>query len=280
MPIFRVASPRQGDSPVRVQSWQGTMRAGDDFKLAFTLVDDDGQTPLDVTGSRSRLSLFATDRRRGWTPDYGMGWETTSLTMSRPEVAIDGDVVDGPNGRINFRVTGSLTGQYFGRYNAFIEIDQPDGGWTELDGTVQVRPGVNTLGHINSVYMTPGIVAPGYGRIPARTLMGVPVDADLFPLTDVRPSVVNAAPDTGNSNILGIGVLGQMILGSGGAAGSSSSVLGIGVLGQMVLDVSGSSSSSVLGIGTLGQMVIDVSGTSSGSGSPGGPGGLLVLGAF
>src|SRR6185312_5688070 len=105
MALFRVAVPRQAPTPVRIPTWNGTIRAGDDLKLALTLLNDDGETPAQVEGSNSRLALCP-DERRGWDHDYGMGWATWANGAAKQ---ITGYAVPDQPGRLNFQMPASET---------------------------------------------------------------------------------------------------------------------------------------------------------------------------
>lgn len=241
--LFRLLAPRQGPNPVRVPRHDFTMRAGDDLKIVFTLLEDDGETLSNVEFANARMALFHDERPCGSWHDYGLGWWTYS---GRPSRTLVGWPVPGRLGRINFWLPSAEAGDLFGRYRLYIEIDQPDGVSTGVEGILQVRESRNGLGNAPRPYLITAGVPLGVGMIPQLAEGGIPVDADGFPLLEVPPvlpPVVVVPPvvitDPGSSSVLGFGVLGQVVLGSGtgsgGGADFAGSTLGTGVLGQMVL---------------------------------------------
>ncbi|MGD0108364.1 MAG: hypothetical protein ABSC06_30645 [Rhodopila sp.] len=58
-------------NPVRVQQWNASIRAGDDFKLALTVYADDNGTPAIVAGSVSQILLWPDERGYPHSGDYG-----------------------------------------------------------------------------------------------------------------------------------------------------------------------------------------------------------------
>lgn len=148
MPLLRVATSRVTRSPVRVQQWNATIRAGDDVKLALTVYADDTGTPSVMDGSFSRLSLWP-DERRGYdrTPDYGLSWYTGGTVIGRPGTSalqVDGYVPDIGGipfpGRINFFIPGTTSaGLFCGRYRLCIQVDLADGEYSQVEGILQVR---------------------------------------------------------------------------------------------------------------------------------------------
>lgn len=224
MALFRVAVPRQAPTPVRIPTWNGTIRAGDDLKLALTLLNDDGETPAQVEGSNSCLVLCP-DERRAWSHDYGLGWATWAAGATK---RIAGYTVPDQPGRLNFQLPADATGDLFGRYRLFVEVDLYDGGYTELEGILQVRPGKNELGNAARVYFQPGITPIGVGIIPGNEINGVPTDADGFYVA--QEAYALSPSGDGTSSILGFGILGEIVLGSAGTG--QGFVLGQSVLGQ------------------------------------------------
>lgn len=189
MPTHRLATMRDERNPVRVQQWNATMRAGDDFKLALTVYADDSGVASVVAGSRSQLALWP-DERRGFmnSPDYGWGWWTgATFGPGFPAQIVAGFVTTVRPGGINFAMPGSTTSMLvYGRYRLSVQIDLPDGEFSQVEGILQVReawarPG---LGHVPTTsffqldvsQLDVGILAPGQ-------IGNLPIDADGFFLT-------------------------------------------------------------------------------------------------
>ena len=214
MPTFRIAAPCQSPTPTRVPTWNGTVRAGEDLKIAFLLLDEDGETPVHVNASRSQVTLAYEGPRGGYCHDYGMGWPAYG---GRPAHAIAGQVVPQAVGRINFRLPAMDTGEFWGRYLMRIEVDQPDGVSTEIEGVLQVRPGPEGLGNAPRIYMQPGVTPIGTGLIAYGAVGDLPVDQDGFPVQQalyvVPPPVQGGGAGHAQTAILGTGILGQMVLG-------------------------------------------------------------------
>lgn len=244
--LYRLSTVRQQDNPVRVQTWNGSFRAGDDFKMAVTVYGDDNGTLAITDGSRSRLALFADDRPRGgYAHDYGWGWSTLS---AQPARTIEGYAVEGQPGRINFAIPASETGDLCGRYRLALQVDLFDGLYTEVEGVLQVRLGApDTLGHkLRTFFQLDHSHLDGPDVLAANvTTTGYPIDADGF---FVNTGTVVGIPQISGGLISGIGVIDGTTGGNtgggdtgggntGGGTGSdqSSGVLGIGYLGVMVL---------------------------------------------
>jgi hypothetical protein len=149
---FHVATSRQQRNPVRVQEWNGTLRAGDDLKLALTCYTDDNGTLADLTSSRSQMALYYDERHgHGWGSggyccDYGWGW----VTYPRTPVQTTPGYAAGSAwpGQVNFYLPPDTTKTLMGRYRMLLELDMADGTSTQVEGILQMRGGItNTLGH-------------------------------------------------------------------------------------------------------------------------------------
>jgi hypothetical protein len=270
MALFNVAAPVNALNPVRTLAWNATMRAGDDIKVAFTLLDDDCETPINVRSANAQLSLYHMDEGRGrW--DYGIshgGWCDGPYGHAAAIVpgVVQNDAVEG-RGRINFFLPASLSvGLWEGRYRAFIAVDQPYGVSTEIEGMIQVRANAkNTLGNAPREYLRIGISRLGEALIPPQVIAGLPSDADGFPLRQLIPvpPIVPVIPSASTA-VLGQCVLGQMVLGSGG--GQSQAVMPL------------SSTTALVGQCVVGQIILGSSGTPTGSTTA--PGGSIGMGIF
>lgn len=180
MPILRLATRRETRNPVRVQQWNATMRAGDDFKLALTVYGDDSGSPSVVLGSRSQLVLWPDDRRytlNSW--DYGLGWFTgATYGPGFPSVIVAGFTTPMRGGGINFALPAATTVNLIcGRYRLSVQIDLPDGEFSQVEGILQVRerwarPG---LGHVPFTAAQLAAIVP-----PLALINGQFVDADGF----------------------------------------------------------------------------------------------------
>jgi hypothetical protein len=145
MGILTLATSRHTRNPVRVQQWNASIRAGDDFKLALTVYADDAGTPVNAVGSQSQL-IIRPDQERGYycTPDYGLGWFTGGSLIGSaisPTQIITGVVVGiSAPGQINFAMASTITASLRrGRYRLALQVDLPDGDWTQIEGILQVR---------------------------------------------------------------------------------------------------------------------------------------------
>lgn len=209
MATFHITAARQGPNPVRPFHWNGSIRGGEDFKVAFRVLDGDGETPLHLADPRGVLSLYWIEPRPRACSDYGLGWLTG---RSRPVATAASFQITDETGRLNFMLSAASTSGLHGQYGLVLEVDDFDGVNVQMEGVLQVRPGVAPA-TVPRVYFQPGITPIGIGLIPPRTINGLPTDADGFPLPFV-PYVPPLAGDTPeDSSILGVGVLGEMILG-------------------------------------------------------------------
>jgi hypothetical protein len=136
---YLVTAQRTPRNAVRPQTWNASIRAGDDFKVALTVMSDDA-TPAAVGASTSALGLWGSDG--GWSN----GW---SFPHSARQV-VSGWVVYGQTGRINFALPGTETAKLAcGRYCLGITVSLPDGSWVVLEGMLQVRDRwLTSLGHV------------------------------------------------------------------------------------------------------------------------------------
>lgn len=199
MATFRVATSREMRSPVRVQQWDASVRAGDDFKLAVTLYGDDDGTPSPVTGANSLLALWHEGHHpHSW--DYGLGWVTGGSAIpgiGSPMIKSPGFVTTTRRGGINFSLSGTQTAALHGRYRLVALVDLPDGSFTQFEGVLQVRPtqrqlGVPLLLHADGVFFTLDVSQLDNAILAAMVENGVPVDQDGFPLLIVAD---NSGPD-------------------------------------------------------------------------------------
>jgi hypothetical protein len=189
---FHVATSRQQRSPVRVQEWNGSLRAGDDLKLALTCYTDDLGTLAAVPGSRSQLALYYDERHGpawgnmwgsgGYAWDYGWGW----FTYPRTPVQVAAGYVAGSAwpGQVNFYLPPDTTKTLMGRYRMLLELDMDDGSTTQIEGVLQVRGGItNTLGHVGrSVFILDKSSLDGPDVLAGLLNdAGAAVDADGFP---------------------------------------------------------------------------------------------------
>lgn len=145
MGTLTLATSRHARNPVRVQQWNASIRAGDDFKLALTVYADDVGTPAVAVGSESRLVLWP-DQERGYycTPDYGLGWFTggslIGSAISPAQIVAGVPVGAGAPGRINFAMSATITASLCrGRYRLALQVNLPDGDFTQIEGILQVR---------------------------------------------------------------------------------------------------------------------------------------------
>lgn len=189
MATFRVATSREMRSPVRVQEWNATIRAGDDFKLAITLYGDDDGTPAIVSTSNSLLALW----HEGHYPhswDYGLGWATGGSAIpgvGAPMLQSPGFVTTVRPGGINFSLSQAQTAMLWGRYRLVVLVDLPDGSFTAFEGYLQVRPtqmqqGSPLLLHVDGVFFTLDVSQLDNAILAALVENGIPVDQDGFPL--------------------------------------------------------------------------------------------------
>lgn len=161
---FHLTVQRERRTPVRVAHWDVSIRAGDDFKLALTLLSDDAGTPASVSGSASALTLWPE------APAWGYYWSGPYT----PEMTISGWVVAYQSGRLNFAIPAADTALLgCGRYGLAIAVDLPDGAWTVVEGVLQVRDRWDSgLGHV--------VNADTVAALTAGWVNGQPVDANGF----------------------------------------------------------------------------------------------------
>lgn len=235
---FHVATSRQPRSPVRPQQWNGSIRAGDDLKLALTIYTDDNGSLADLAGSRSRLALIHDQHGHdGWGQgwgygcDYGWGWYSGPRT---PAQQVDGYVAGSAwPGQLNFAVAAVSTIALRGRYRMLLEFDLDDGTATQIEGILQVRGGItNTLGHVGrAVFVLDQSILDG-PDILAGLLndAGVAVDVDGFPLvgtsgatpasTPMFPYVAAGLVTTGADQASALALAAVTNVITGGAAGT------------------------------------------------------------
>ena len=155
MPAFQLATSRMSFNPVRVQQWNVSIRAGDDFSLALSCYDDDDGTVTDLTGSASALALFRDDASYdghawGYGCDYGWGWFTL---RRQPEAVIAGVNAVTP-GLINFVIPAATTAGFWGRYRIALQVGTSEGLYTQVEGILQTRRGLGAG-------LLSGALAPG-----------------------------------------------------------------------------------------------------------------------
>lgn len=222
MGAHHLTTVRRQRSPVRVQEWNVSVRAGEDFKLALTVLADDTGDPVPVlaqvteperiTGgigefiigvsaiggtvipastrrleiSRARMAFWPEPWRGGTSPDYGMGWYSGASFGHGADVrAIEGRATPVREGGVNFQMTAStMAGLWHGRYRFDITIDLADGDFCQIEGVFQVRAPWETpgLGHVDGPFWQLNATQLGLGMLAAALDEGIPVDADGFSL--------------------------------------------------------------------------------------------------
>jgi hypothetical protein len=190
MATFYVSTERVARNPVRVQTWNASIRAGDDFKLAMTVYGDDNGTPAVVTGSASLLALWHDGAGYPHSCDYGLGWATGGSAVPGIGVALvrsSGYVTPVRGGGINFSLSGAQTAMLTGRYRLVVMVDLPDGSFSQFEGILQIRGtrsqyGVPLLIHTSGVFMTLDVSQLDNAILAALVVNGVPTDQDGFPL--------------------------------------------------------------------------------------------------
>ncbi len=176
MPIYRLATLRETRNPVRVQTWNATLRAGDDFKLALSLLLDDTGAPAVVLGSRSQMLLWPDNRGlAGLSWDYGLGWWTgATFGPGMPAQIVVGFTTPVRGGGINFAMPGAITTNLqYGRYRLAVQVDLPDGEFCQVEGVLQVRE----RWHRTDFLHVPALWAD---LIDFPRVLGQPVDPDGF----------------------------------------------------------------------------------------------------
>jgi hypothetical protein len=150
---FQLATSRQSHNPVRVQQWNASIRAGDDFILALTVYQDDVGTLAVLDDACARLSLFA-ETPHGWGDGdgcgygygygYGYGWDygwDWPVSSRMPVAVIVGVAVPGAVGQFGFFMPGFATARLHGRCRFVLEVDNDDGRFSQVEGIIQVRGG-------------------------------------------------------------------------------------------------------------------------------------------
>jgi hypothetical protein len=187
MSTFHLATSRQQRNPVRVQQWNGSLRAGDDLKLALTCYTDDLGTLVDLNNARSQLALYYDERGGpgwgdGYCCDYGWGWFTIPRTPAQTVAGYSAGTLW--PGQTNFYLPPLTTQTLRGRYKLLLELDLQDGTSTQVEGILQMRGGItNTLGHSQPAVFTLDQSLLDGPDVLAGLLndAGVAVDADGFP---------------------------------------------------------------------------------------------------
>lgn len=190
MGTFYLSTSRYVRNPVRVQTWNASIRAGDDFKLALTLYADDDGTPAIVLGSNSLFALWPDDHTYPHSWDYGLGSYTGGTTIPGPGIPIikdPGFVTTSRPGGINFSISGGVTaGLVHGRYRLAIVVDLPDGSFTQVEGILQVRGSCGLraplLLHTSGVFFSLDVSELNTAILAALVENGIPCDRDGFPL--------------------------------------------------------------------------------------------------
>jgi hypothetical protein len=199
-----LATSRVVRNPVRVQQWNATLRAGDDFKLALTVYSDDLGTPAQVASSVSQILLWPDQQGYPHSCDYGLAWATGGSPIPGPAGGvrqIAGFTTPVRPGGINFSLAAADTLAFSGRYHLAIQIELPDGAYSEVEGILQIRNSWRlagfTLPDTAYNYFTldssdldgPTLLAP-------LVVNGIPVDVDGFPLiaADTSQGAIAPAP--------------------------------------------------------------------------------------
>lgn len=186
---FYVATSRQQRTAVRVQEWAGTLRAGDDLKLAMTLYSDDLGTLADLNNARSQLALYYDERGGpGWGDGYGYcfdyGWDWYTYPRTPVQVVAGYSAGTLWPGQTNFYLPPLTTQTLRGCYKILLELDLQDGTSTQVEGILQMRGGItNTLGHSQpAVFIADQSLVDGPDVVAGLLNdAGVAVDADGFP---------------------------------------------------------------------------------------------------
>lgn len=197
-----LSTSRVSRTPVRVQQWNASMRAGDDFKLALTIFNDDFGTPAQVGSSVSQILLWPDEQGYPHSCDYAFAWATGGSPIPGPIGWIRqvvGFTTPLRQGGINFALPAANTTSLLGRYHLAIQVDLPDGTYSQVEGVLQVRQSWRargfTLPHVDANYFTldsseldgPMLLAPA-------VVNGVPVDLDGFPLIGTATSSGGIVP--------------------------------------------------------------------------------------
>jgi hypothetical protein len=218
MATFRLATTRRVRDPVRVQEWDASIAAGDDFKIALTVYGDDSGVAADVTGSRSRLALWPEDylQRHGRSSDYGASAYTGGSDIPSPHLttcSVDGSVTTIRAGGVNFLVPSAVTSRMRRRYRMALSVDLADGSFCQVEGVLQLRhhvghhvvPAVYTFFTLDISQLDVAILAPA-------VVGGVITDLDGFFLANPDPAIP-PPPD------LVVGIYGVTVLGDGSVYG-------------------------------------------------------------
>lgn len=190
MATFYVSTERVNRNPVRVQTWNASIRAGDDFKLAMTVYGDDNGTPASVEAAGALLTLVRDDAGYAHSCDYGLGWATGGTAIPGAGVAMlqsTGFATPVRGGGINFSLTQAQTASLYGRYRLIVMVDLADGSFTQFEGIIQIRGTHYSLSaplllHVDGAFFTFNVSELDVGILAALVINGVPVDADGFPL--------------------------------------------------------------------------------------------------
>lgn len=203
MPTFTLATSRTVCNPVRPQQWNVSIRGGDDFRLVLTVYEDDDGTLADVTGAASRLYLRR-DGRGPWVLwDYGAcfldgprgaDWPGDGYGRGYGSAGVpSGTVMDGPAGRIDFAMPGTVTADLCGRYLLLVQVVLADGGMTQVEGILQARRGGPVVPALLPPVVVPPVVIPpallfGIGALdPAIGEPGIGIFDDIGLLPAARP---------------------------------------------------------------------------------------------
>jgi hypothetical protein len=175
-------------NPVRPQEWNASIRAGDDFKLALTVYADDYGTPAQVTSAHAQILLWPDAIGYAHSCDYGLGWLTGGSPISGPAgllQTIIGFTTPVRPGGINFYLAGAQTQSLcLGRYRLVLQVDLPDGTFTQVEGIVQVRGGWRQSGlvHTPGAFLVTDLGETDIGILAPFVINGIPTDADGFAL--------------------------------------------------------------------------------------------------
>lgn len=166
MANFTLTTTRHQRTPLRPQTWNGRLRAGDDFSLTLSVHEDDASGPFDVSDSVSALGLWPDEGGCCHAWDYGFGWFTQAPLGSAYGPAVIAGVPGQVTGEIEFTLPSATTaGLVQGRYRMSIQIATMGGAWSQIEGVLHV-------------------LSPWAGRItPARARLPL-VDSDGNPILD------------------------------------------------------------------------------------------------
>lgn len=252
MGTFRIATGVAVVNPVRRQTWNANISAGDDLKIALSIHGEDGAL-VATRSARSRILLIPD------VPRPYFDYEHVRVAPVWGELPVSGYAAFGHPGQMNFQISPEQTHALDrGRYRLSMQVDLLDGTHTQVEGILQVANGDrwhDSVNHGTSYFQLDR--SPLDGDEPLADVLadnGIPIDADGFYLlggSGVIPG--SARPDYEYwSSILGTGPTKYMILADD--AGDSF-ILGSGETKHTTLAPE-LTDSSILGISTLTHMIL------------------------